>query len=311
MKLFAYLLITLSVILGSLASSTAYLVRLQGTSPETLATLRLGSPAGAYDPATAGSAFTERLTTVYSKLDAERSTVVNPLKPITTQRVPAITPPVETAPTGESVLAAREAVIPIGRTGDRLLPDLVALLNESDVTFVKVTEFGFARWPYSWLFVLSCVGLLGGAWIIRRTRRMELAAAVAAGPVTGKDAVDAATVFARLSGRLHSLAEELAETNDQDARLEAIIRHIGQIQRDDVPAFAADRPALVNRLSLAGYAELMDSFAAMERQLNRAWSAAADAHLPESETCLRNAQPLLVETLRRLKSHSAPNPVSE
>ena len=45
----------------------------------------------------------------------------------------------------------------------------------------------------------------------------------------------------------------------------------------------------------------MDSFAGMERQLNRAWSAAADAHLPESEACLRNAQPMLVETLRRLK----------
>ena len=50
MKLIAYLLITLSVIAGSLASSTAYLVRLDGTSAATLSTLRLGSPAGTYDP---------------------------------------------------------------------------------------------------------------------------------------------------------------------------------------------------------------------------------------------------------------------
>lgn len=305
MKLFAYLLITLSVILGSLASSTAYLVRLEGASPETLSSLRLGSPAGAYDPAAADQELNDRLTTLYAQLDAEKTTAVNPLKPETTPRVPASTPAVETAPTGESVLAAREAITPIGRTGDRLSPELVALLIESDVTFVKVTKFGFERWPYWWLFLISCAGLLGGAWMIKSTRRKELAAAEAAGPDTGEKATDAATVFARLSGRLHTLAEELAGTKDQDARLEAIIRHIGLIQRDDVPAFAADRPALVNRLSLAGYAELMDSFAAMERQLNRAWSAAADAHLPESETCLRNAQPLLVETLRRLKSPTA------
>lgn len=302
MKLIAYLLITLSVVAGSLASSTAYLVRLGAAGPETLATLRLGSPAGAYDPAIAGPAFTERLGAVRAELDADGRSAANPLKPHTPPRVPAATPPVVTEPTGESMLRAREAVLPVGRTGDRLTPGLVALLNEAGVTSVRVTEFSAARWPHGWLFGLSCVGLLAGAWMVRRARRLALARAEAAGPVAPEDATDAPAVFARLSGRLHTLADELAGTTDEGARLEAIVRHIGRIQRDDVPAFIADRPALVNRLSLAGYAELMDSFAAMERQLNRAWSAAADAHLPESEDCLRNAQPLVVETLRRLKT---------
>ena len=54
-------------------------------------------------------------------------------------------------------------------------------------------------------------------------------------------------------------------------------------------------------MGLGGYAELMDGFAAMERQLNRAWSAAADRHLPEALLCLRAAQPMVVETLRKLK----------
>ncbi|MFU8829682.1 MAG: hypothetical protein ACNA8P_09650, partial [Phycisphaerales bacterium] len=99
----------------------------------------------------------------------------------------------------------------------------------------------------------------------------------------------------------NALADDLARATTEDEKLEAIVRRIGFIQRDDVPAFVADRPALVNRLGLGGYAELMDNFAAMERQLNRAWSAAADGHLPESETCLQNAQPMVVETLRKLK----------
>lgn len=301
MKLFAYLIITASVIFGSLASSTAYLVRIDGANPEVLSELELGSPAGAYDPAGIDPSFVERLDAVRSAANAGDRGSVNPLKPETTARVPATTPPVETEPTGESVLRAREATLPVGRTRDRLTPQLVELLSESGVTYVKVTRFSFARWPHAWLFGLSCIGLLVGAWMVRQARKNELRTNEAAEPVAADKATDASSVFARLSGRLNQLADELASTTDKAGRLEAIVHQIGLIQRDDIPAFVADRPALINRLSLAGYAELMDSFAMMERQLNRAWSAAADAHLAESEACLQNAQPLLVETLRRLK----------
>jgi hypothetical protein len=169
------------------------------------------------------------------------------------------------------------------------------------VEYVKVTRFGLGRWPHAWLFALACVGLGAGAWMVRRAGKRALLDAEAAQASGRAKAADAATVFARLSGRLHELAEELGRTPDGDARLDAIVEHVGRIQRDDVPAFVADRPALVNRLGLGGYAELMDSFAAMERQLNRAWSAAADRHLAEAEACLHGASPLVVETLRRLK----------
>lgn len=300
MKIIAYLLITFSLIAGSLASSTAYLVRIDGTNPDSLSNLQLGSPAGSYDPSSANPEFIDRIDAERARLDAIGAVEVNPLKPPTTPRVPAEVPPVLTEPTGESILRARESVRPIAQTGDRLTPELVALLDESGVTYVKVTEFSIARWPYAWLFGLSCLGLLAGALMVRRARKAALAEADSS-EADKAQATDAPTVFARLSGRLHTLAEDLERTRDTNARLEAILLHIGKIQRDDVPAFVANEPALVNRLSLSGYAELMDSFAAMERQLNRAWSAAADAHLSESETCLRNAQPLLVETLRRLK----------
>ncbi|MAO20782.1 MAG: hypothetical protein CMJ25_08540 [Phycisphaerae bacterium] len=304
MKIIANLLIAISLIAGSLASSTAYLVRIDGANPEKLSTLRLGSPAGSFDPSFASPEFNDRLEKVRAGLGAGGAAETNPLKPETTPRVPAEVPAVQTAPTGESVLRARESIMPIGQAGDPLTPGLIALLDESDVTYVKVTEFSIARWPYAWLFGVSCLGLLAGALMMRNARKAELAQADSASASDVAQATDAQTVFARLSGRLHSLTEDLARTHDTSTRLEAILLHIGKIQRDDVPAFVANEPALVNRLSLAGYAELMDSFAAMERQLNRAWSAAADAHLPESEQCLRDAQPLLVETLRRLKVSS-------
>lgn len=301
MKFIAFLIITLSIIAGSAASSTAYLVPLASTSGETLSTLRLTSPSGAYDPKEADDEFLRRLGEVRAILDAERAVEANPLKPPAPPRTPAPAPDVETEPTGEQVLRAREAAAPIGRPGDLLIPELVELLEESGVRYVKVASFNFLRWPHWWLFVLSCAGLLGGAWMVRRAQKQALAASEAAETKAIEEATDAATVFTRLSGRLHTLAEELDKAESEEDKLHSIVRYIGEIQRDDVPTFAADRPALVNRLGLAGYAELMDSFAAMERQLNRAWSAAADGHLPESLSSLRNAQPLLAETLRKLK----------
>jgi hypothetical protein len=301
MKIFAYLLITISVITGSLASSTAYLVRLDRASPETLSALNLGSPAGTYEPSSADAEFVERLNAVRTQLDAEGIADENPLKPDSTPRQAVEVPEVVTAPTGESQLRNREALKPVAHAGDRLVPELVALLKESGVTYVRVTEFSLLRWSYAWLFGLSCLGLFVGAFLVRRAVRLELAQSESRADTQEHEATDAPTVFARLSGRLHTLADELNQNQDESARLEAILLHIGQIQRNDVPAFVADKAALINRLSLAGYAELMDSFAAMERQLNRAWSAAADSHLPESEACLQNAQPLLIMTLERLR----------
>ncbi|MEX0876317.1 MAG: hypothetical protein WD114_02560, partial [Phycisphaerales bacterium] len=233
-----------------------------------------------------------------------RAAEANPLKPTVPQRTPSPVPAVETEPTGEKVLGAREATTPIGRPGDLLIPELVEMLNAADVRYVKVSSFSFGRWPHGWLFILSCAGLLVGAFMVRLAQKRALAASDAAEAASDEQATDARSVFVRLSGRLHTLAEELGAARSEDDKLESIVRHIGKIQRDDVPAFVADRPSLVNRMGLAGYAELMDSFAAMERQLNRAWSAAADGHLPESETCLHNAQPLLADTLRKLKPAS-------
>lgn len=301
MKLIAYLIITASVIAGSLASSTAYLTPLD-TAQERLSELSLNSPAGAFDPEQASEAFLERLENVREKIAAStEETERDPLMPAQPERQAADIPQVTTAPTGEAALAEREAVAPIGRAGDKLVPELVELLRDEGVRYVKTSSFSFATWPHWWLFVLACLGLGGGALLVRSAQKAEIARANALQVGTPENAADAKTVFARLSGRLSELADDLARAKSDDEKLDAIVHRIGNIQRDDVPAFVADRPALVSRMGLAGYAELMDHFAAMERQLNRAWSAAADGHLPEAEACLAAAQPMLLQTLEKLK----------
>ena len=47
---------------------------------------------------------------------------------------------------------------------------------------------------------------------------------------------------------------------------------------------------------------IMDRFAAAERQINRAWSAAADGVYAEAETCLTTAVDRLDETAKTLSA---------
>lgn len=302
MKLIAYLIITLSVIAGSLASATAYLAPVSAPDDKLIG-LELTSPAGSFMPAKADDDFKKRLGEIHQAIDERKEKRANnPLKPDEPEREPIVVPRVDSAPTGEKRLADAENPKPIGRKGDTLNADLLELLRAQDVEFVKVNRFDFFRWPHWWLFLLSCAGLIGGALLVRHQRKSELTRANTLVEGAPENPADARTVFARLSGRLDELSKDLDKARTEDDKLDAIVHRIGNIQRDDVPAFVADRPALVGRMGLAGYAELMDHFAAMERQLNRAWSAAADGHLEEALASLKNAQPMLIQTLQKLKS---------
>jgi hypothetical protein len=62
----------------------------------------------------------------------------------------------------------------------------------------------------------------------------------------------------------------------------------------------AARAELTSRLGLGGYARLMDAFAAAERAINRAWSAAADEVEAEAITSLDLASELLAEARERV-----------
>ena len=62
---------------------------------------------------------------------------------------------------------------------------------------------------------------------------------------------------------------------------------------------------LIQQCGIGHAAEVMDRFAAAERQINRAWSAASDGVLEEAEACLAEATMYLDETTARLKAVEA------
>ena len=79
-----------------------------------------------------------------------------------------------------------------------------------------------------------------------------------------------------------------------------IVDRIGALQKTLLPAFIDARARIVSIGGMAGYARLMDVYAAAERQLNRAWSAAADGHEIEAVASLERAVALLDESANRL-----------
>ncbi|NIP97176.1 MAG: hypothetical protein GWO24_28580, partial [Akkermansiaceae bacterium] len=81
------------------------------------------------------------------------------------------------------------------------------------------------------------------------------------------------------------MREAVADKDANQARQE-VVASLDELMGTELDAFVDSRSQLINRLGMSGYARLMDRFAAAERQLNRAWSAAADRVLDESVECL-------------------------
>ena len=320
MKMLAYLLITASLVVGVIAASTAYLVDIGTPNAVDDALLpvdgesfaKLSSPAGKYDPL--GDLEIKRRIEQYQRAEdayrkeQQRAVDLLPKKEEAQPEDDGATKLKElpTAPTGEALLAKREAINPIGRPGDRVTAELLDLLRNQKpdpVRYVRVSSFSLERWFGApggfrgWGFVACAVGLFVGAMIVRRATKKEIAATREA---RGGDRAGAKAAFGQITGALDALQRDLAPVREPKVRTAMIVERIGVIQRDYAPAFVADRPALIGALGLGGFAELMDRFAALERQTNRAWSAAADEHEDEAITSLYRALAIMPEVAEKL-----------
>lgn len=185
---------------------------------------------------------------------------------------------------------------PLAKKGEKLTPDLLEKLREDNVAGVRVKEFDIRRWPYAWLFGVGAVILLTGSLMVRTANRKALEAASRTGAVDGvppEESLDAALDKLR---KLRDALQGLPET----ARLPLIVARLGELQETHLAAFVGARDLLISRLGMGGYARLMDRFAAGERQVNRAWSAAVDGVEDEARDCIGDAEQLLSEARDRL-----------
>jgi hypothetical protein len=185
---------------------------------------------------------------------------------------------------------------PIAPQDAILTPELIAKLRAAGVKRVQVKEFAFKRWTGAALFILGSIGLLIGGLMLSR------AAGRAVAPVEGKPlAGEPGQLLQEICEEMENLKRRLPEISGDKDRRNEIIERVGELQRVQVPLFIGTRPILVSRLRLSGYARLMDVFSAGERQMNRAWSAAADGVTDEAAAGIEQAASLLGEAFGLFK----------
>ncbi|MBN2476819.1 MAG: hypothetical protein JXB62_19590 [Pirellulales bacterium] len=187
--------------------------------------------------------------------------------------------------------------LPIVDTEDgrqpRVTGPLLGELRAAGVKNVRVKQFSLRRWRGKWCFLLALVGLLIGGLLTRRADRPRRAA-------VADQADSPQRILKAVQRAIGQLRQQLPELPDRATQLLAIVEQLDALAKTHMATFVDARSALVASLGMAGYASLMDSYAAGERQINRAWSAAADQAYAEAVGCLAEAARWMEDARKKL-----------
>jgi len=117
-------------------------------------------------------------------------------------------------------------------------------------------------------------------------------------------------VASRIETVDNSLERIAANINKLDAEKQSIdtydMRHrIDELFVEDIDNFVDARESIAHRYGLAAYGEVMSTFAAGERYLNRVWSASADGYIDEVHTYLEKAREQFSESLNMIRQLKA------
>ena len=117
-------------------------------------------------------------------------------------------------------------------------------------------------------------------------------------------------VAARIETVDSSLEKISANINKLNADKHSIdtydMRHrIDELFVDDIDSFVDARESIAHRYGLAAYGEVMSTFAAGERYLNRVWSASADGYIDEVNAYLEKARDQFSESLSKIRQLKA------
>jgi len=257
-RLFANLLITLSLCLGAIMAATAYVV-----------------PTSLPDAQLAG-------TTLNADAGVKVDDAGNPVLDENGDPVPLV---LTHSPDGEETT---------------LTPELLATLRDAGVKRVRIKEFSLSRWSGVWLFLVSVAGLAVGASLLRIDARARRESAAGESPAGGTGSPK--HTLAAIQQTLRNLHDRVGAMPSEPERLHAIIEELGELQQNELTQFAESRTELVAKYGLAGFANVMDAFSIGERQVNRAWSAAADGVADEALASLELAVQRFDEVTARLQA---------
>ena len=112
------------------------------------------------------------------------------------------------------------------------------------------------------------------------------------------------TNLGNIESSINRIVSNLVTLNNEKLSIPAyeVRFEIDKKFREDLNLFADSRRSLGHRYGLQPYAEVMSSFAAGERYLNRVWSASADSYVDEVMLYLDKAQEQFIEARDKLKT---------
>lgn len=108
----------------------------------------------------------------------------------------------------------------------------------------------------------------------------------------------------RISSNINKLNAEKHSINTYDVR-----HRIDELFEEDRDTFVDARKSIVHCYGLVAYGDVMSSFAAGERYLNRVWSASADGYIDEVNAYLDRALEQFTDSHRKvceLKANTIP-----
>ncbi|UCG48931.1 MAG: hypothetical protein JSU94_03940 [Phycisphaerales bacterium] len=106
---------------------------------------------------------------------------------------------------------------------------------------------------------------------------------------------------------LGRVVENITSLNREKNSIETYeVRHrLDAVFPDDLAQFVGARESIAHVYGLNSYGEVMSSFAAGERYLNRVWSASADGYVDEVNAYLAKAREQFTESLEKVRGLKA------
>lgn len=103
---------------------------------------------------------------------------------------------------------------------------------------------------------------------------------------------------------LENIVKNITDLNSQKDSINTydVRFKIDELFLDDLAAFIEARHSISHVFGLVAYGEIMSSFAAAERYLNRVWSASADGYIDEVNTYIERAKEQFTESLEKIKA---------
>jgi uncharacterized membrane protein YeaQ/YmgE (transglycosylase-associated protein family) len=105
------------------------------------------------------------------------------------------------------------------------------------------------------------------------------------------------TTLTNIVRNINTLDSEKQSIDTYDVRF-----RIDELFLDDLAGFVEARESIAHRYGLTAYGQVMSSFAAGERYLNRVWSASADGYIDEVSAYIEKAREQFIESLNKIQA---------